>query len=131
LRSGVQVAGRLLAAPMRRGEPLTDVRLLEPTLLAALPDADLVAVPVRIVDGSAAALVRAGDVVDVLAASDVTGTATRATTVATGLRVLAVPGQIRSSGDGAGLVVVASTRVQATALAQASGGRLSLVVEHP
>src|SRR5205814_10174501 len=31
LRAGVQVVGRFLAAPVRRGEPLTDVRLLGPS----------------------------------------------------------------------------------------------------
>src|SRR6185437_5826353 len=36
LTSDSAVVGRLLAAPVRRGEPLTDVRLLGPSLLAAL-----------------------------------------------------------------------------------------------
>jgi pilus assembly protein CpaB len=136
LRAGSRVVGRLLAAPMRRGEPLTDVRLLEPALLSTLSDHNLVAVPIRIADGSAAALVRPGDVVDVLAVTDPTaggaaGAAT-ATALASGLRVLAVPARDRSSGDDAGLVVVASTRAQATALAQASSTtRLSLAIEHP
>ena len=35
LPSGARVAGRVLASPVRRGEPLTDVRLLGPGLLAA------------------------------------------------------------------------------------------------
>ena len=137
LRAGARVVGRLLAAPMRRGEPLTDVRLLEPALLAALADDDLVAVPIRIADGSAAALVRPGDVVDVLAVSDLTAggptsAGSGAAALASGLRVLAVPARDRSSGDDAGLVVVASSRTQASALAQASSTtRLSLAIEHP
>lgn len=133
LRSGVRIVGRLLAAPVRRGEPLTDVRLLEPALLTALSDADLVAVPIRVADGSAAALVRPGDVVDVLAVADSAGGGgATATLLASGLRVLAVPARDRSSGDPAGLVVVASTRPQAGALAQASTTtRLSLAIEHP
>src|SRR5690242_15595504 len=34
LQAGSTVVGRLLAGPVRRGEPLTDVRLLGPSLLA-------------------------------------------------------------------------------------------------
>ncbi len=133
LRATADVVGRLLAAPVRRGEPLTDVRLLEPALLAALPEPGLVAVPVRVADGSAAAaLVGPGDVVDVLAAGDPTaGGARDATTVAAGVRVLAVPAAAGRDGD-AGLVVVATTDRQAAALAQASASaRLSLALRRP
>jgi pilus assembly protein CpaB len=132
LRAGTQVAGRLLAAPVRQGEPLTDVRLLGPSLLTALPEAGLVAVPVRVADGSAAAaLVHPGDVVDVLAVGDpVSGrTNARPVTVASGVRVVAVPARSDISGDGGGLVVVAANRAAAAALAAASvGARLSLAL---
>jgi Flp pilus assembly protein CpaB len=123
------VTGRLLAAPVRRGEPLTDVRLLAPSLLAAVGPADAVAVPVRVADAAAtAALVRAGDLVDVLAAGDPAGGGPPApTTVARGVRVLAVPGH--GDPDGGGLLVVAGTPGQAAALAQAAtGARLSIDV---
>jgi hypothetical protein len=70
LRPGADVLGRLVAGPVRRGEPLTDVRLLGPSLLAALARGPgVVAVPVRFADSGAAALLRAGDHVDVLAAA--------------------------------------------------------------
>lgn len=135
LRAGSQVAGRLLAAPMRRGEPLTDVRLLGPTLLTALPEPGLVAVPVRVADGSAAAaLVHPGDVVDVLSVGDpVSGRADpRPVTVASAVRVVAVPARASIAGDGGGLVVVAANRAQAAALAAASvGARLSLALLRP
>jgi len=135
LRIDAPVAGRLLAAPMRRGEPLTDVRLLGPSLLTALPEPGLVAVPVRVADGSAAAaLVHPGDVVDVLAVDDpVTGRdAGRPVTVASAVRVVAVPTRAGASGDSGGLVVVAVDRVQAAALAEASSGaRLSLALRRP
>jgi Flp pilus assembly protein CpaB len=134
VRAGVRVGGRLLAAPMRRGEPLTDVRLLEPSLLAALPEPGLVAVPVRIADGSAAAaLVRPGDRIDVLAIADPTaGAPARTQTVASAVQVLAVPGRDPGTGDGRGLVVVAATPAEAAALAQASAGtRLSLALVRP
>jgi len=132
LRATTQVVGRLLAAPMRRGEPLTDVRLLGPSLLTSLPNPDLVAVPVRVADGSAAAaLVHPGDVVDVLAVADPTsGGAVATSAVARAVRVLAVPARV--TGDGGGLVVVAVTRAQATVLAQASSvSRLSLALRRP
>jgi pilus assembly protein CpaB len=119
------IAGRMLAAPVRRGEPLTDVRLLSTSLLSALGRSGLVAVPVRVTDGPATtALVQPGDRVDVLAAADPqdAGAATT-TSVVRGVRVLAVPG-----GEG-GLVVVAATTTQAAALAgAASGARLSVAV---
>lgn len=135
LRSGTQVVGRLLAAPVRSGEPLTDVRLLGPTLLSALPEPGLVAVPVRVADGSAAAaLVHPGDVVDVLAVGDpVSGRATeRPVTVASAVRVVSVPARASVATDGGGLVVVAADRAQAAALAAASvGARLSLALRRP
>jgi hypothetical protein len=68
LRPGASFAGRVLTGPIRRGEPLTDVRLLGRGLLAGQSDG-LVATPVRIADADAAQLVSPGDVIDVLAAS--------------------------------------------------------------
>src|SRR3954468_21933609 len=135
LPAAARAAGRLLAAPVRRGEPITDVRLLGQSLLAALPEPGLVAVPVRVADGSAAAaLVHPGDVVDVLAVDDpVSGRdAGRPVTVASAVRVVAVPTRAGASGDGGGLVVVAVDRMQAAALAEASSGaRLSLALRRP
>src|SRR3954447_24059806 len=135
LPAGSPVVGRLLAAPMRRSEPITDVRLLGPSLLTALPEPGLVAVPVRVTDGSAAAaLVHPGDIVDVLAVDDpVSGQGSpRPVTVASAVRVVAVPARAGGSGDGGGLVVVAVDRAQAAALAEASSGaRLSLALRRP
>jgi Flp pilus assembly protein CpaB len=64
------VAGSTLASPARRGEVLTDVRLLGPRLAqsAAGPDARIV--PLHLADSALLDLTRPGDVVDVLAASD-------------------------------------------------------------
>jgi len=64
------VVGSTLAGPARRGEVLTDVRLLGPRLaqLAAGPDARIV--PLHLSDTGLLDLVRPGDVVDVLAAAD-------------------------------------------------------------
>ena len=65
-----KVVGSTLAGPARRGEALTDVRLLGPRLaqLAAGPDARIV--PLHLSDTGLLDLVRPGDVVDVLAAAD-------------------------------------------------------------
>ena len=131
LRAGTHVVGRLLAAPVRRGEPLTDVRLLGASLLAALPQAGLVAVPIRVADGSAAAaVVKPGDLVDVLETADPAGGGPRLPrTVAMRIQVLSVPGA-GDTADGGGLVVLAATPSQAAALAQASAAsRLSLTIE--
>ena len=133
LRVSAHVVGQLLAAPVRRGEPLTDLRLLGPSLLDALPEAGLVAIPVRVADGSAAAaVVKAGDVVDVLQTVDAAGGGpSRPVTVASRVRVLSVPGP-GEAGDGTGLVVLAALPPQAAALAQASAGaRLTLTIERP
>ncbi|WNG86557.1 SAF domain-containing protein [Mycobacterium sp. ITM-2016-00317] len=62
------VVGATLAGPARRGEILTDVRLLGPRLAesAAGPDARIV--PIPLADAALTDLVRTGDVVDVVAA---------------------------------------------------------------
>jgi Flp pilus assembly protein CpaB len=64
------IVGSTLAGPARRGEVLTDVRLLSRRLAesAAGPDARIV--PVHPADSALADLVRPGDVVDVVAASE-------------------------------------------------------------
>lgn len=114
------VAGRLVAGPVREGEPLTDVRLLGAGLLPAGSD---VAVPVRLAEPATGALVRAGDTVDVLSAA-----AEGASVVATRLPVLSVPDLGDAAGEGA-LVVLAASRSTAARLAAAAvTGRLSVVV---
>ena len=60
------VLGRVVAGPVRRGEALTDARLVGPGLTAGLDPQESAAVPVRLADAEAAALVRPGDRVDVL-----------------------------------------------------------------
>ncbi len=62
------VVGATLAGPARRGEVVTDVRLLGPRLAesAAGPDARIV--PLPLADASLVDLVRPGDIVDIVAA---------------------------------------------------------------
>ncbi len=127
ITSGAEVVGRTTAAPVRAGEPITDVRLVSGSMLAAYPG--LVAAPVRIGDPGAVGLLRVGDRVDVLAA-DPRG-ATEATVVAADAPVIAIPGQrgpesVNTSG---GLVVLAITDKTAQAVAAASVSRyLSIVI---
>jgi hypothetical protein len=63
------VAGSTLAGPARRGEVLTDVRLLGRRLAESTAGPNARIVPVHPADGALADLVRPGDVVDVIAAS--------------------------------------------------------------
>ncbi|HEX3708206.1 MAG TPA: SAF domain-containing protein [Mycobacteriales bacterium] len=130
LSSSSSPAGQVLAAPVRRGEPLTDVRLLSAALIADGGPHE-VAVPVRVTDGPAAlALVKAGEHIAVIAAGDPgTGVAAKTHTVVEDVRVLALPAQLTE--DDAGLVIVAATRREAAALAALPpGDRVSVAVQH-
>lgn len=79
--------GRTTSGPLRRGEPVTDVRVVTSALLAGYPG--LVAVPVRVGDAGAVDLLRVGDRVDLLAADPQGGTA--AESVGRDVPVLAIP----------------------------------------
>lgn len=116
--------GQVLSGPVRRGQPLTDVQLLGSGLLSG---PGLVEVPVRLADSASLALLHAGDRVDVLAAPTSSQQAvSSAVTVASGVRVLAVPGQQDSDG---GLIVIAASPATAARLAAAAvGSRLSVTV---
>jgi Flp pilus assembly protein CpaB len=110
------ITGRTLAAPVTRGEPITDVRLVSPGLLDGYPG--LVAAPVRIADPAAVRLLAVGDHVDLLAVSPEGGDAVL---VAPSAPVLTVP--VPSDADGivgGALVVVAVPEEEAHALAEAS-----------
>jgi pilus assembly protein CpaB len=130
------VAQRVLAGPVRRGEPLTDARLVAPGLLRGLPTGT-VAAPVRIADPAAVDLLRAGDVIDVLAAdAGPDGArpqrAPRAQVVARGVRVLTVPqpGEDAQRGFacGAGGGGAPPTQLAAELASAAAVSRLSLVL---
>jgi pilus assembly protein CpaB len=133
LASTRDVVGRVLASGARRGEVLTDVRLVGPSLVDTLAPGQ-VAVPVRIADAAAAALVAPGAHVDVLAAVEGGGPAQ---TVVTDATVLAIPTSTGSGGllgstsdDGrGGLVVLGAGGRDARALAGAAAqGPLSLTL---
>ena len=119
------VVGRLLAAPVRRGEALTDVRVAGAGLLGS---SDLLAVPVRLADAATAALLHAGDRVDVLAAATSPGAPAQAQVVVDDAQVLAVPATGDDSGDGALVVLAADADVARRLAAAAVSSRLSVAL---
>ena len=123
-----ELVGRTTTGPVHAGEALTDVRLVSGSLLEGYPGR--VAVPVRVADPGAVALLRVGDRVEVIAA-DPQGRS-EAVVVASEAPVVAVP---RATEGGAlasgGLVVLAVTDETARALAAAAvSGYLSLAITH-
>ena len=85
--------GRTLAAPLRRGEPVTDVRLVGPALTDGYPGR--AAVPVRLPDAAMVDLLRVGDHVDLVSADPQGG---GAEVVAADVPVLAIPDQAADTG---------------------------------
>jgi Flp pilus assembly protein CpaB len=101
------VVGAMLAGPARRGEVITDVRLLGPRLAesAAGPDARIV--PLHLADSALLDLIRAGDVVDVLAATTPeTGDDSRPRVIATDAVVVLVSEKQQGAGSGSDRVVL-------------------------
>lgn len=133
-----ELTGQLLAAPVRAGEPVTDVRVVGPGLWSAVP-AGLVAAPVRLADLAVAGLLRAGDRVDVLAAPGdaltATGDAAAAgvLVVAEGALVVAVPaGEAPGAVADGGLLVLAVPPDTAQQLAAAgAAGSLTVTLGRP
>ncbi|WP_395110570.1 SAF domain-containing protein [Actinomadura sp. SCN-SB] len=128
-------AGRILAGPMRQGEPLTDVRLVSSALLRTYGP-NTVATPVRIADAGTVRLLRQGDHVDVLSA-DTSPTDTPPTSNAPAGKarlliasapVIAIPPH--QPDDQGALIVLATTRPQATILT-AAHPPLAITITHP
>ena len=110
--------GRVLAGPLRRGEPVTDVRLVGPGLTSLLAPGH-VAAPLRLPDLAVAGLVHAGDRVDVLATPP---GATSAEVVAAAVLVLApAPADDPSTAvEAGGLLLLAVDEATGARLAAAS-----------
>lgn len=129
--SSAELTGRVLAGPVRRGEPVTDVRLVGPGLTSLLAPGQ-VAAPLRLPDLAVAGLVSAGDRVDVLATAP--GAATAAV-VAEGALVLAPSGasadepEIAGAADGL-LLLAVDEATGARLAAAATSGTLSVTL-HP
>lgn len=109
------VLGHVVAGPLRAGEALTDRSLVGRSLLAGYPRG-LVAAPIRIHDAAVVGLLEVGERIDVYAARHAASYADR---VVAGVRVVTLPRPADDNEQGA-LVVLAVTRDQAAALAQAS-----------
>ncbi|CQD20217.1 SAF domain-containing protein [Mycobacterium lentiflavum] len=130
------VVGSLLAGPARRGEVLTDVRLLGSRLAEAAigsnaaPGARIV--PLHLADSALIDLVRAGDVVDVLAAptDSQPGTKAASLVVATdAVVVLVSPKQKVQAADGDRVVLVAlPARVANTVAGSVLGQAVTLTL---
>ena len=119
IRVPAAVLGRTLAAPVRRGEPLTDVRLTGPDLTRAISTKqDKVSVPLRLADPGVAALLRPGATVDVVTVGE---RQDEPVVLARAARVLAVLEAGARGGEHDGhLVLVALDHVAATRVAAAS-----------
>ena len=114
------VVGATLAGPSRRGEVLTDARVLGSRLagLSAGPDARIV--PLHLADSAVLDLLRGGDVVDVLGAPSA-GNSAQPRVVASNAVVVLVSPAPKSAGTGSERVVlVALPAAAANALAEAT-----------
>jgi len=112
------VVGATLAGPSRRGEVLTDARVLGSRLtgLSAGPDARVV--PVHLADAAVADLLRPGDIVDILG-SPPGDSDSHPRLVATDAVVVLVSAKPATGGDDR-IVLVALPAARATALAGAT-----------
>ncbi|MEO7195527.1 MAG: SAF domain-containing protein [Pseudonocardiaceae bacterium] len=128
-RSPTAVLGRTLAAPVRRGEPLTDVRLTGSELIRTVTtNPDAVSVPLRLADPDVAVLLHPGATVDVVTVGE---RRDEPVVLARGARVLAVleTGTRTGQRDGK-LVLVALDPVSATRVAAASISQTLTVTVH-
>ncbi len=144
-----QLRGRVTAGPVAAGEPVSLTRVVGPGLLeltgsASADPTGFVAAPVRLADAGQAALIRPGDIVDVIAARAIDGGGQSADLVASDVRVITIAAEagggsslLSSSGDSTSassepgnLIVLAVTSAVATELAAAATrSRLSVVLK--
>lgn len=120
------LVGKTLAGPARRGEAITDVRVLGPRLAEAAVGPDARVVPLQLADPALLEVIRAGDVVDVLAVEPLPGEGAAAPRVVArgGVVVLASRGP-EAPGRGDGVVLVALPAEEAV---DAAGASLSQAV---
>jgi Flp pilus assembly protein CpaB len=127
------VTGSTLAGPARRGEVLTDVRVLGSRLAESTAGPGARIVPLHLADGALIDLVRVGDVVDVLAAPATdapSGTPTVTKVVATDAIVVLVSAKQKvQSADSDRVVLVAlPARVANTVAGSALGQAVTLTL---
>ena len=107
------VIGATLAGPARRGEVLTDVRVLTPRLAESVAGPDARIVPLPLADSAVLDLVRPGDVVDVLAAGSEADADARPQLVATNAVVVLVSEKPKGAGNGSDRVVLVAVGAHA------------------
>jgi Flp pilus assembly protein CpaB len=110
--------GEVLAAPLRAGEPVTDVRLVGPALTTGRPG--LVAVPLRLPDPGMVALLDVGDRIDLVATDPQQG---GTSVVASDVPVLALPDvddTATASGLSGRLLVIGAAQSEVGAIAEAA-----------
>jgi len=114
------VVGATLAGPARRGEVLTDARVLGSRLtgLSAGPDARVV--PLHLADAAVLDMIRPGDVVDVMGAADAGGDAKTMLAATNAIVVLVSPKQKAAGAGDDRVVLVALPAAGAHALAAAT-----------
>lgn len=120
------VVGRTVAGPMRRGEVVTDRRVIRADHLSGFPDGTVLAT-VRLADADALTNVRVGDRVDVVAVVPDGG---GAEVVVRGAALVTLPSPDDDSGDVP--VGVATTEAAALRLTErALDARLSVLPSRP
>ncbi len=114
------IVGSTLAGPTRRGEVLTDVRLLGRRLAESTAGPDARIVPLHPADSALADLVRPGDVVDVVAASDADSKSNPRVVATDAIVVLVSAKQKSQAASDDRVVLVALPAASANALAGAT-----------
>jgi Flp pilus assembly protein CpaB len=125
----LELVGLTLAGPTRRGEVLTDVRVLSPRLAEATAGPDARVVPLQLADLALLDLLRPGDVVDILAASSVTpGASTDAPPRVVATNAVVVLVSQRSSSPTSGDHRVVLVALPSHAAAEVAGASLTSAV---
>lgn len=96
------VAGQVLAAPLRKGEAITDRRFVGSSLAEAHPE--LTVLPLRLPDPAVVDLLRVGDRIDLSSVDPETG---EGAVLATGVLVLAIPPPGAADSSLTGRLIVA------------------------
>ncbi|MBJ8340547.1 flagella basal body P-ring formation protein FlgA [Antrihabitans sp. YC3-6] len=132
VRHTADIVGRTLAGAVRNGAMLTDLSVLGPRLAAASsgsPDSRVV--PVRLADPAVTELLREGDRVDVVTASEDGPSAVRAARMlASNAAVVLVSSAGTGHGRGDRVVLLALSTAEAGAVAAASLSSALTVVLH-
>jgi len=126
LHPGTDLAKRILATPVRSGEPLTDARFLSP---ASITPGSL-AYPLRLDDAEIASLLHIGDRIDLYAAtSSATDSAIR---LAQAVAVVALPATRTSptagTSSGALVVIAASPEIVARIAQATANSRITVAL---